>query len=75
MLDADLAVLYGVGRLNESVKRNRDRFPADFMFQLTREEFESLRSQFATSNLEIANCDIKFGLGRQRSSQCVQMAR
>src|SRR5687767_10393224 len=54
MLDADLAVLYGVnvGRLNESIKRNRDRFPADFMFQLTREEFESLRSQFATSNLK-----------------------
>lgn len=54
MLDADLAILYGVGvgRLNESVKRNRDRFPADFMFQLTREEFESLRSQFVTSNLK-----------------------
>jgi hypothetical protein len=54
MLDADLAVLYGVsvGRLNESVKRNRDRFPADFMFQRTREEFESLRSQFAPSNLK-----------------------
>ena len=54
MLDADLAVLYGVsvGRLNESVKRNRDRFPADFMFQLTHGEFESLRSQFAISNLK-----------------------
>ena len=40
MLDADLAVLYGVStkRLNEQVRRNRSRFPDDFMFQLTREE-------------------------------------
>lgn len=54
MLDASLAFLYGVsvGRLNEAVKRNRDRFPADFMFQLTREEFDSLRSQIVTSNLK-----------------------
>jgi len=54
MLDSDLAVLYGitVGRLNEAVKRHRDRFPADFMFQLTPEEFRALRSQFATSNLK-----------------------
>ena len=53
ILDSDLAVLYGVnvGRLNEAVKRNRDRFPADFMFQLSREEFDSLRSQIVTSNL------------------------
>jgi len=51
MLDADLAVLYGVStkRLNEQVRRNRSRFPDDFMFQLTREEVRSLRSQFATS--------------------------
>ena len=51
MLDADLAVLYGVStkRLNEQVKRNRSRFPDDFMFQLTAEEVRSLRSQFATS--------------------------
>ena len=54
ILDSDLAVLYGVsvGRLNEAVKRNRDRFPTDFMFQLTRAEFSSLRSQIATSNLK-----------------------
>jgi hypothetical protein len=46
--------LYGVsvGRLNESVKRNRDRFPADFMFQLTPEEFEFFRSQIMDSNLK-----------------------
>lgn len=52
MLDADLAELYGVPtkRFNEQVKRNIDRFPADFMFQLTDEEHEVLRSQFATSN-------------------------
>ena len=52
MLDADLAVLYGVStkRLNEQVRRNLGRFPGDFMFQLTLEEVESLRSQFATSN-------------------------
>lgn len=52
MLDQDLANLYGVEtkRLIEAIKRNRGRFPADFMFQLTREEFENLRSQFATSS-------------------------
>src|SRR3972149_5427901 len=51
MLDSDLAVLYGVTtkRMNEQVRRNLRRFPADFMFQLTSEEAESLRSQFATS--------------------------
>lgn len=51
MLDADLAAIYGVPtkRLNEQVKRNIDRFPEDFMFQLTQEEFEALRSQIATS--------------------------
>jgi hypothetical protein len=52
MLDADLAILYGVEtkRLNEQVRRNIERFPEDFMFQLTDEEFNCLRSQFATSN-------------------------
>ena len=51
MLDADLAELYGVTtkRLNEQVKRNRARFPEDFMFQLTASETELLRSQIATS--------------------------
>lgn len=51
LLDTDLAELYGVKvkRLNEQVKRNRDRFPEDFMFRLTQEENEHLRSQFATS--------------------------
>ncbi len=50
MLDEDLAALYGVPakRLNEQVRRNLDRFPDDFMFQLTAAEFAVLRSQFAT---------------------------
>ena len=52
MLDSDLAQIYGVSakRLNEQVRRNAARFPSDFMFQLTQEEAESLRSQIATSN-------------------------
>jgi len=52
MLDADLAALYGVTvkRLNEQVKRNKRKFPQDFVFRLTKREFESLRSQIATSN-------------------------
>jgi hypothetical protein len=50
MLDRDLARLYGVETkaLNRAVQRNRDRFPADFMFQLTPEEYDSLRFQFGT---------------------------
>jgi len=50
MLDADLAALYGVTtkRLNEQVRRNLERFPSDFMFQLTNQEVAILRSQFAT---------------------------
>ena len=52
LLDADLAVLYGVQtrRLNEQVRRNRRRFPADFVFRLTREELDNLMSQFAISS-------------------------
>lgn len=63
MFDSDLAELYGVKtkRLNEQVNRNTDRFPEDFMFRLTDEEFQHLRSQFAT-----------FKLGRKKSSSlCV----
>lgn len=52
MLDSDLARLYGVdtSRLNEQVKRNLERFPEDFMFQLSKEEVQNLMSQFATSS-------------------------
>ena len=52
MIDEDLAELYKVStkRLNEQVKRNSERFPSDFMFQLTDSEFQYLRSQFATAS-------------------------
>lgn len=52
MLDVDLAQMNGVEtkRLNEQVKRNKDRFPEDFMFHLTKEEFSNLKSQFAASS-------------------------
>lgn len=58
MLDRDLAGLYGVEtkRLNEQVRRNINRFPEEFMFQLSKTELENWKSQFATSNL------IKMGL-------------
>src|SRR6266404_1146282 len=53
MLDSDLADLYGVPTkaLNQAVKRNLDRFPPDFMFELTAEETDRLRSQSVTSNV------------------------
>jgi hypothetical protein len=53
MLDAELAALYGVETkvLVQAIKRNIERFPADFMFQLSAEEWQSLRSQFVTSNV------------------------
>jgi phage regulator Rha-like protein len=59
ILDSDLAAVFGVPakRLNEQVRRNAKRFPADFMFQLTSAEFDSLRSQFAT---------LKRGRGKHR---------
>jgi hypothetical protein len=59
MLDSDLAELYGISTkvLNQAVKRNTRRFPADFMFQLNSGEYEALRSQFVT---------LKQGRGRHR---------
>jgi hypothetical protein len=55
MMDRDLAELYGVEtrRLKEQVRRNIDRFPEDFMFEMTKEELENWRSQFATSKSEV----------------------
>ena len=52
LLDRDLAYLYQVETkvLNQSVKRNLERFPTNFMFQLTTEEFDNLKSQFVTSS-------------------------
>ena len=60
MLDKDLAEMYGVQTkvLNQAVKRNIERFPEDFMFQLTNEETQNWRLQFVTSN------SIKMGLRR-----------
>jgi hypothetical protein len=59
LLDSDLAALYDVPtkRFNEAVKRNAGKFPVDFMFQLSQEEWDSLRSQFAT---------LKTGRGQHR---------
>jgi len=56
ILDTDLARLYGVPtkRFNEAFKRNRHRFPEDFAFQLTPEEVDNLRSQFATSSSDLS---------------------
>jgi len=52
MIDRDLAMLYGVetSQLNRQVKRNIERFPEDFMFQLTKEEYEDLKCQIGTSS-------------------------
>ena len=52
LLDSDLAILYGVEtrRLNEQVRRNRARFPADFIFELSVTEFADSKSQFATAS-------------------------
>lgn len=52
MFDFDLALLYEIEtkRLKEAVRRNTERFPEDFMFELTKEEFDNLRTQFATSS-------------------------
>ncbi len=55
ILDADLAELYDVTtrRLNEQVKRNADRFPEDFLFQLTPKEWEILKSDIGTSSAQV----------------------
>ena len=72
MLDSDLAMLYGVKnkRLNEQVKRNPERFPADFMFQLTKQELNTLKSQFATTkdfdNESITNLKSQFATSSWR---------
>ena len=81
MIDFDLAELYGVPtkRLNEQVSRNKKRFPEDFMFRLTKDEADvlrsqfltpptNLRSQFATSSLRSQNAITKSGYGGRRHS-------
>jgi hypothetical protein len=73
MLDEDLARIYGVTtkRLNEQVKRNLDRFPKDFMFQLTEKEYELLRAQFANSNEETENLKSQFATSSLRSQTVI----
>lgn len=71
MIDEDLAFLYGVEtkRLNEQVKRNLNRFPAEFMFQLSEDDMENLKSQFATSrinSLRSQNVTLKNRRGQHR---------
>ncbi len=63
MLDKDLAQLYGVttGNLNKAVNRNLNRFPDDFMFRLTKEEFKNLIFHFGTSNLKSQNVISSWG--------------
>ena len=65
MIDRDLAELYGVPtkRVNEAVKRNIDRFPENFMFQLNKAEVSNWKSQFATSNKE------KLGLRKSKQKK------
>jgi phage regulator Rha-like protein len=57
ILDSDLAELYGVEtkRINEAVKNNVDKFPDDFYFELTKNEYENLRSKFSTFNDSVKN--------------------
>lgn len=62
MLDSDLATLYEVEtkRINEAVKNNPDKFPEDFYFELTKEEFEILRSKVSTTKFTKTRAYIKF---------------
>ncbi len=68
ILDRDLASLYGVRTkaLNQAVKRNRDRFPFDFMFQLTAEEWATMRSRSATSSVAGNRSQIVTGSSKHR---------
>ncbi len=70
ILDSDLARVYGVPtkRLNEQVRRNGDRFPSDFVFQLTLEEVSHLRSQIATSSLQTVAVEYDNGMRSQIAS-------
>ncbi len=67
MLDSDLARLYGVPtfRLNEAVKRNAERFPSDFRFQLTREEYANLISQIAISRSQASEDEVNAPMSSQ----------
>ena len=71
ILDSDLAELYGVttGRLNEAVQRNLERFPADFMFQLTEDELENLKSQIAISSHADRNLIFQSGISKSHGGR------
>ena len=75
MLDFDLATLYEVEArvLNQAVKRNLKRFPKDFMFQLNKDEFESLRFQIETSNQNLISQIVISSSHKDPSSQIVMM--
>ena len=77
MIDSDLAKLYGVETrvLNQAVKRNIERFPEDFMFQLTKDEAENLRSQIAISNSRSQNVILKDNLGNLKSQNLTSNPR
>ena len=77
ILDRDLAMLYGVEvkRLNEQVKRNRDRFPDDFTFQLTPQEVTNLKSQFATSSSPGMRSQIATASAQRSRSQFATLKR
>ena len=68
MLDSDLAALYGVETkaLNRAIKRNQERFPEDFMFQLTKEEVDLLRCHFGTLKDDPGTAPEKRGRGQHR---------
>ena len=69
ILDSDLAQLYAVAtkRLNEQFRRNRNRFPEDFAFQLTEEEWMALRSQIATLSPETPDMQSQFATASKRN--------
>ncbi len=77
MLDRDLAELYHVEtrRLNEQVKRNIERFPKEFMFQLSKEEFENWKSQFATSNDKMSLRKIPYAFTEQGVSMLASVLK
>ncbi|MFH0982101.1 MAG: ORF6N domain-containing protein [Planctomycetota bacterium] len=77
MLDGDLGALYGVTTraLNQAVKRNLDRFPDDFMFQLTWDESQNLRHQTGTSSLKSQIVTLNEGANRGPRSQFVTLKR
>jgi len=73
ILDTDLARIYGVPtkRLNEQLRRNRERFPPDFAFVLTEQEVTNLKSQFATSSA--GQNRSQFATGSQRSHRRINL--